>query len=184
MRVLKRAVFLDRDGVLNEAVIRNGRPYPPADVLQLRLMPEVESCLADLHQRGFLLIVVTNQPDVARGLQSRICVEEMHAVLKAQLPLDDVLVCYHDDGDRCGCRKPAPGLLIQAADKHGITLSRSFMIGDRWKDVEAGRNAGCRSVFIDYGYEEQGPQGAAFEVHSLREAVNWILDFPAPVDLV
>lgn len=138
----RKAVFLDRDGVLNEAVLRNGRPHPPADVSALRIPPDVPGLIQRLRDAGFLTIGVTNQPDVARGAQSRAAVDAINAALRAVVPLDDLLVCYHDDADACECRKPGPGLLIQAAARHGIDLGRSFMMGDRWRDVEAGRRAG------------------------------------------
>ncbi len=174
---LTRAVFLDRDGVLNEADLRNGKPHPPDSLKDLRLTPHVEECLADLKRLQFLLIVVTNQPDVARGKQSKAAVEEIHRFLASRLPIDDVYVCYHDDSDRCECRKPAPGLLLEAAQKHQIDLRHSFFIGDRWRDVEAGRRAHCQNIFIDYRYADRRPDEAAvvFMADSLRTAVDWIL---------
>ncbi len=138
----RRAVFLDRDGVLNRAIVRNGKPYPPASIEQLEIPSDVPDALQELKGHGFELIVVTNQPDVARGTQSRQMVEQMNQRLKSLLPLDDVFVCYHADQDKCTCRKPQPGLLLQAAKKLNIDLSGSFMVGDRWRDVEAGQNAG------------------------------------------
>lgn len=176
MPLCRRAVFLDRDGVLNEVFLRDGKPYPPANLTELRLTPQVEECLADLKQLGFLLIVVTNQPDVARGKQTREAVEEMHTYLASRLPIDDTYVCCHDDADRCSCRKPAPGLLLKAAQKYGIELRESYMIGDRWRDVEAGRRAQCKTLFINRGYAEKGPEiSPTFEVASLRSAVDWII---------
>jgi D-glycero-D-manno-heptose 1,7-bisphosphate phosphatase len=172
----RRAVFLDRDGVLNEVVLRGGKPYPPASLSELRLSSKVEECLADLKRLGFLLIVVTNQPDVARGTQSTEAVEEMHGFLISRLPIDDVCVCFHDDANGCNCRKPKPGLVLQAVEKHDIELRQSFLIGDRWRDIEAGHRAHCRTVFINYGYAEKGPEvTATFETNSLRNAVDWIL---------
>jgi D-glycero-D-manno-heptose 1,7-bisphosphate phosphatase len=174
--VMPRAVFLDRDGVLNEVVLRDGRPHPPASLAELRLTPQVEECLADLKRLGYLLIVVTNQPDVARGKQTKTAVEEMHAYLASRLPIDDAFVCYHDDADHCDCRKPASGLLLEAARKHGIDLRESFLIGDRWRDVEAGRRAQCKTLFINNGYAERRPDLlATFETKSLRSAVDWII---------
>jgi len=173
---MSRAVFLDRDGVLNEVVLRDGRPYPPASLAELRLMPSVDQCLADLKRLGYLLIVVTNQPDVARGKQTKAAVEEMNAFLSSRLPIDDTYVCYHDDTDHCGCRKPAPGLLLSAASKHGIKLTESFLIGDRWRDVEAGTRAQCKTLLVDYGYAERHPETRpTFQTNSLRGAVDWII---------
>lgn len=170
-----RAVFLDRDGVINRARVKNGKPYPPGNLGELEILPGVEQALARLRVAGFRLVVVSNQPDVARGLQSRAVVEEMNQWLRVRLPLDDVRVCYHDDADGCKCRKPAPGLLMDAASQLGINLSGSFMVGDRWRDVEAGRRAGCRTIFIDQGYAERQPDGHDTRVRSLTEAADWVL---------
>ena len=170
-----RAVFLDRDGVLNQALISDGKPGAPRTVDEFVIPPDRAACLEELKRRGFALIVVTNQPDVARGRQSIAVIEEMHRRLQAALPVDDVLVCFHDEADNCQCRKPRPGLLIEAQRKYDLDLSRSFLIGDRWKDVDAGHAAGCRTVFIDYNYNERGPSTEpSVRVSSLRGAVEWI----------
>ena len=170
-----RAVFLDRDGVLNAALERDGRPYPPASVAELVILPGVAGALADLKNAGFLLVVVTHQPDVARGTTTRAAVEAIHAALRAALPLDAISSCFHDDGDRCACRKPAPGLLLDAARARDVDLSRSFMVGDRWRDTEAGAAAGCRTVFVDHGWREKRPERYDAKVSSLAEAAAWIL---------
>jgi D-glycero-D-manno-heptose 1,7-bisphosphate phosphatase len=170
-----RAVFLDRDGVLNRAPVRAGRPGSPAGVEELEVLPGVPEACARLRGVGFRLIVVTNQPEVARGRLSREAVEAIHDYLRRQLPLDDIRVCYHDDSAGCECRKPKPGMLVAAAREWGIDLGSSFMVGDRWRDVEAGRRAGCRTVFIDYGYDEPRPETMDFETDSLPSAVEWIL---------
>lgn len=172
-----RAVFLDRDGVINEPVIRNGKPYPPADVHHVKLVAGAAESLQRLKEYGFLLVVVTNQPDVRRGATEKQSVDEIHAQLAAQLPIDDFFVCFHDDEDRCACRKPAPGLLMEAAEKYGISIEGSFLIGDRWRDIDAGAAAGCRTVLIDYGYQEQKSiQPPNFIALSLTSAVNWIVN--------
>ncbi len=169
-----RAVFLDRDGVLNRALVRNGRPHPPSNLSELEILPGVPEALAHLRAAGFRLIVVTNQPDVARGVQTRETVEAIHATLQAQLSLDEIRVCYHDDADGCGCRKPAPGLLLDAARDEQLDLPSCFMVGDRWRDIEAGRRAGCTTVFIDHGYAERQPADPRITVKSLAEASVWI----------
>ncbi|MSV27886.1 MAG: HAD family hydrolase [Bryobacterales bacterium] len=174
---VRRAVFLDRDGVLNHAVLVNGRPYPPRNAEDLRMVEDAAVELARLKKRGYLLIVVTNQPDVARGSQLRSEVEAMNAKIAAAMPIDDFFVCYHDDLDNCGCRKPKPGLMTQAAERYSIHLAESFLIGDRWRDVEAGSRAGCRTVWIDCGYAEQAPAVTPdARVESLAEAVHWIVN--------
>jgi D-glycero-D-manno-heptose 1,7-bisphosphate phosphatase len=171
---MARAVFLDRDGVLIRTVLRDGKPHPVASSAALELLPGVAEALCRLHAAGFLLIVVTNQPDVARGTQLRENVEAMHSRLTQELPLDEILTCYHD-GDGCDCRKPKPGALLDAARRLGIDLGRSFMVGDRWRDVEAGQRAGCTCLFIDYGYQERQPTGQHTRVVSLPAAADWIL---------
>jgi len=172
-----KAVFLDRDGVLNEPVVREGKPYPPASLDELKVYPEAAEALARLKAAGYLLIVVTNQPDVARGTTPRQSVEAINAALGQALPIDDFLVCWHDDGDACGCRKPKPGLLLEAAGRYGIDLSRSFLVGDRWRDIDAVAAAGCRTVLIDRGYRERQPEHPEdFRADSLRAAVAWVLE--------
>jgi D-sedoheptulose 7-phosphate isomerase len=173
---LRPAVFLDRDGVINRAVVRNGKPHPPAGLEEFELMPGVALVLLDLKARGFALFVITNQPDVARGTQSQAVIDAMHESLADALPIDDIFVCYHDDSDHCACRKPMPGLLLEAQRKHNIDLTRSFVVGDRWRDIDAGQAAGCKTILIDYGYKEQKPaQAPDATVKSLREAADWII---------
>lgn len=169
------AVFLDRDGVINRAIVRNGLPYPPRSVEELEVLPGVPEALARLRGAGFQLIVVTNQPDVARERQTREAVEAMHTLLCATLPIDGFQVCFHDDSDGCDCRKPKPGLLQQAARQCGIELAGSFMVGDRWRDIEAGRQAGCRTVLVEYKYAEGYTCEPDARVGSLAEAADWIL---------
>lgn len=173
---MTRAVFLDRDGVLNKTQLIAGKPHPPDHAGEVEIPSDAASALASLKEAGFLLIVVTNQPDVARGRQTRAGVEAIHQMLRSALPLDDFLVCYHDDADACNCRKPLPGLLETAAGRYGIKLGRSYLIGDRWRDIDAGSAAGCTTILIDYGYLERAPREAPdARVRSLGEAARWIL---------
>ncbi len=174
----RRAVFLDRDGVINESVVRDGKPYPPATLAELKVPPDVADALARLKAAGFRLVVVTNQPDVARGTQSRDVVESIHARLRSTLPIDEFRACFHDDVDDCECRKPKAGMLVDAAAGAGVTLSDSFMVGDRWRDIDAGHRAGCRTVFIDRHYNERRPHNPNATVRSLGEAADWILSCP------
>lgn len=172
-----RAVFLDRDGVINESIVRDGKPHPPSSIAETTVVGAARKALRELKRRGFLLLVVTNQPDVRRGTTSRENVEEIHRFLADELPLDDFFVCYHDDGDNCRCRKPKPGLLLEAAGKYDIDVKRSYLVGDRWRDIDAGVAAGCRTILIDRAYNERGPHVRPdFVASSLPEAVNWILD--------
>jgi D-glycero-D-manno-heptose 1,7-bisphosphate phosphatase len=172
---MTKAVFLDRDGVLNEAIVRNGRPYSPDTIEEMVIPPDAAAALTRLRRHGFRLIVATNQPDIARGRLTRTHVDAMNAHLRSNLPLDAIEMCVHDDADRCGCRKPEPGLLLNAAKRDGIDLAVSFMVGDRWRDIEAGRSAGCRTVLIGDGYGEAFKSQPDIKVGTLSEAVDWIL---------
>ena len=171
----RSAVFLDRDGILNRSFIRDGTPYPPDSLRDLEILPHVPEALSALKAHGYSLVVVTNQPDVARGTASRELVDSIHERLKGELDLDAIFACFHDDADECDCRKPKPGLLLLAAHNLAIDLSSSFMVGDRWRDVEAGRRAGCRTFFVDRGYRETPPSSYDFRVESLLEASGIIL---------
>jgi D-glycero-D-manno-heptose 1,7-bisphosphate phosphatase len=170
-----RAVFLDRDGVLNEAVVVDGHPHPPDSMDTLVLSDGAEEACRALRRAGVLLIVVTNQPDVARGARDRGAVDAINDELRRRLGIDDVLVCPHDDADACPCRKPRPGMLLEAARRWGIDMGRSVMVGDRWRDIQAGCAAGCATVLVESDYEEPAAVGADVVVRSLREAVPWIL---------
>jgi D-glycero-D-manno-heptose 1,7-bisphosphate phosphatase len=171
------AVFLDRDGTLNRAYLRNGVSYPPMSVEQLAILPGVPDGLAALKQVGFLLIVVTNQPDVARGALSLEVANDINAALRRSLPVIDALYsCFHDDGDGCACRKPKPGMLLDAARMHALELTRSYMVGDSWKDTVAGQAAGCATVQLRS--EASRPHDAsepAVWVDTLGQATDWIL---------
>ena len=171
-----RAVFLDRDGVINRALVHDGKPHPPRNIGELEVLPGVAEALERLHIAGFKLIVVTNQPDVTRGTQTRAAVEEINAVLQSRLPIDEFRVCYHDDADLCTCRKPQAGALLQSAQKYDIDLRASFMIGDRWRDIEAGRRAGCKTIFIDCHYVETKHIEPDYRACNLTGAADWILD--------
>jgi len=173
-RELRRAVFFDRDGVLNRPMVRSGKPYPPATLDEFEILPDAFDAVALLRKLGFELFVITNQPDVARGTQQRAVVEAMHQKLRDALGLNHFYVCYHDDGEACDCRKPKPGFLLQAAVEHHLSLPDSYMIGDRWRDVECGHAAGCKTIFIDYGYSEQLRTSPEFRVPDLRSAAGVI----------
>lgn len=171
-----RAVFLDRDGVLVVPEFRDGRSFAPRRLEDFGLYEAAKACVERLKAADYRLVVVTNQPDVGNGLVAQSVVEEMHKRLLSELPVDEIRVCYHTRSDACTCRKPRPGMLLAAAEKLGIDLSRSVMIGDRASDVDAGIAAGCRTVFIDLGYREPRPERADFIVTSLSEATEIILN--------
>jgi D-glycero-D-manno-heptose 1,7-bisphosphate phosphatase len=171
----RRAVFLDRDGVINRAIVRGRRPYPPSSLAELEVLPGVPEALRALKSAGYQLVVVTNQPDVARGTTPQAVVDSIHAWLTSFLPLDAVFTCLHDDHDQCDCRKPQPGLIARAVRELDIDRAASYLIGDRWRDIEAGRRAGCRTFFVDHDYDEPRPRTYDFRVSSLPEATGIIL---------
>jgi D-glycero-D-manno-heptose 1,7-bisphosphate phosphatase len=148
------AVFLDRDGIMNRAVIHEGRPYPPIRLEEVEILSGSLISLPRLATSGYLLIGITNQPDVARGLQSSEVVNSINTLIQSNLPVREIFVCYHDDIDNCNCRKPKPGLILQAAEKYAIDITQSWMVGDRWKDIAAGQAAGLKTIFVDYQYNE------------------------------
>jgi D-glycero-D-manno-heptose 1,7-bisphosphate phosphatase len=172
---MQRAVFLDRDGVINKAMVRGGKPYPPRNLNDLEILPGVNEAMNALHTAGWLLIVITNQPDVARGTALRSDIELINDFLQTSLPIDEFRTCYHDSVDACDCRKPLPGALLAAARIHQIDLTSSYMVGDRWRDTEAGESAGCKTIFVDYGYMEKQPEKFNHRVRSLKEAADIIL---------
>jgi D-glycero-D-manno-heptose 1,7-bisphosphate phosphatase len=172
----KRAIFLDRDGVIVVPEFRDGRSFAPTTLAAFQLYDSAPKCLQSLKDAGFLLVVVTNQPDVGKGTLSPAVLSEMHRRMRAALPIDDIQVCAHTREDACLCRKPGIGMLTTAAAAIGIALDRSYMIGDREGDIVAGRTAGCRTVFIDLEYAaEPKPKNADFVVRSLEEATDRIL---------
>jgi D-glycero-D-manno-heptose 1,7-bisphosphate phosphatase len=174
---MARAVFLDRDGVINRALERARKPYPPSSLAEFQVLPGVPEALRRLKAAGYLLVVATNQPDVGRGTMRREVVEEIHRHMLQLLPLDRVEVCFHPGGAQsdCDCRKPRPGMLLRAAREFGIDLGSSWMVGDRWRDIDCGQAAGCRTIFIDYGYAEELRARPDYRCRTLTEAADYIL---------
>ena len=170
-----RAVFLDRDGVLNANVQRDGRAVAPERLDQFQILSGAADAARRLKAAGFLLIVVTNQPDVSTGRTTLATIDAMHDELSKSMPIDEFNACYHVDADNCECRKPRPGMIIDSAKRHGIDLGASFLVGDRWRDVEAGRAAGCTTIYVDYGIAQEGPLHPDRVVKSLAEAADFIL---------
>lgn len=169
-----RAIFLDRDGVLIRNHVRDGRPYAITVGDTVEILPGVREACEAFTKLGYCLVMVTNQPEVAAGRTPRAFVEETNARLMRDLKLDDVRVCFHDDSAACTCRKPQPGMLMDAAKQLDLDLTHSIMIGDRWRDMAAGRAAGCRTVFVDCDYAEPMREPTDHVVKSLAEAVPWI----------
>lgn len=172
-----RAVFLDRDGVINRALERDAKPFPPRNLSEFEILPDVPAALKKLKAVGFLLVVATNQPDVGRGTLKQEIVEQIHAHMVSQLPIDRVEVCFHSGREipECDCRKPKPGMLRRAARELNIDLKQSWMVGDRWRDVDCGHAAGCKTIFVDCGYAEELKQQPDFIVKNLAEAAEIIL---------
>jgi D-glycero-D-manno-heptose 1,7-bisphosphate phosphatase len=169
---------LDRDGVINRALVRGGKPYPPSSLAEVEILPGVAEACARLKAAGFLLVVATNQPDVGRGTIRQEIIEAIHAHLRRELPLDRIEVCYHPGRgeSECDCRKPRPGMLRRAARELNIDLASSFMVGDRWRDIDCGHAAGCTTMLIDYDYDEALRQPPDHRVKSLFEAADIILE--------
>jgi len=152
---MRKAIFLDRDGVINKVILKDGKPFSPRKFEEFKLLDGIKKVLEGLKTEGFLNIVTTNQPDVARGIVEWETVEKMHKFIKENLPVDDIFVCPHDDDDNCQCRKPKPGMLLEASRKWDIDLKSSFIIGDSWKDIQAGKAAGCATVLLDNSYNKE-----------------------------
>lgn len=172
---MNKAVFFDRDGVINKAVVKEGKPYPPATIDELEFIDGVQEGLKQLKGLGFIIIVCTNQPDVARGKTLQSAVDVIHKHLEKILPIDEVYCCFHDDVENCHCRKPKPGMLLDAAKKWNIDLQHSFMVGDRWRDIEAGKQAGVTTILIDYNYDEKKTE-PDFTTTDFKKVINYIIN--------
>lgn len=170
----KKALFLDRDGVINKAFIRAGKSYPPSSLEEVSILEGVPEALQLSKKLGFINIVITNQPDIGTGKTTLENVEHINTFLKKELLIDDIYMCPHTDGNQCLCRKPNPGLFIEAQKKWNIDLEESFLIGDRWKDIEAGQRVGCKCFFLDYDYREKKPAPPYTSIASLLDAVHII----------
>jgi len=171
---MNKAVFLDRDGVINKAFVKNGLPFSPPSFSELKILPGVKESIKLLSKMNFVSLIVTNQPDASRGKIEKKTIIKMNDYLKDEIKLDDIFVCYHDDYDNCKCRKPKPGLILDAGKKWSIDLKNSYLVGDRWRDIEAGKSAGCKTIFIDYNYNEEKPKNPDFTTDSLLNAVHLI----------
>lgn len=171
-----KAVFLDRDGVVNRAFVRNTVPTPPRTLDEVEILSGVKESILLLKQHNFEVVIVTNQPDAERGLVTRDSVNQINELLKVKLGVNHFYTCFHDDSDKCNCRKPEPGLILEAAQDLAIDVSRSFLVGDRWRDILAGQRAGCECFFIDYNYVDKPPSLPYTRVYSLNEATQMILE--------
>jgi D-glycero-D-manno-heptose 1,7-bisphosphate phosphatase len=171
---LNRAVFLDRDGVINQAPVRNGLPFSPASIAEFKWVEGIYVLSQQIISNGFDIFCVTNQPDVGRGLQELEVVEALHQMVLDELPVKKIYACYHSGASPCGCRKPEPGLVLKAAEDFDLDLAQSWLVGDRWKDIDAGNAAGCQTVFVDYGYEEKLRSVPTYIVGTIHEVADLI----------
>lgn len=174
-----RAVFLDRDGVINKVILKDGKPYSPRKIDEFVINDGIKEVVQHLKERGFKVFIVSNQPDLARGEITQDVLDTMTQKVKSEIPIDDIYICPHDDHHKCSCRKPRPGMLLQAAQKWGIDLTGSFLIGDTWKDMEAGKACGCKTILLDACYNQDAH--CDLRVKSLSEAVSIILEKSKPI---
>lgn len=170
----RAAVFFDRDGVLAIPEFRDGRSFAARHLADFAIYPDAQESVLRIKNLGAIAVVVTNQPDVGNGLVGQAVVEGMHERLRRMVPVDAVYACFHTHADGCACRKPKPGMLLDASNDLDIDLSRSVIVGDRASDVAAGHEAGCRAVFIERGYRDEDSAGADWVAANLTEAVDHI----------
>lgn len=171
---MRPAAFLDRDGVLNKLVVRNGRAGSPRTSEEFALLPGVVLAVKVLRRAGLLVVVVTNQPDVARGFLTPVELERVHERLRQLVSVDAIYTCLHDDEHGCSCRKPKPGLLLRASKELGISLRTSYLVGDSWKDIAAGQGAGCKTFLVRTPDNNSTDIGADRVVPTLQVAAELI----------
>ena len=175
---MRKAAFLDRDGVLNLTPLMDGVPKPPSYPSEVEILSGVFEAIQLIKMHNYLPVVITNQPDVARGSRTKEQIEAINLHIGSRLQIDHFYTCFHDDIDQCKCRKPAAGLIYQAAIELQLDVSRSFLVGDRWRDIAAGQAAGCECYFIDYSYPEKQPDLPYLKVLSLLDAVQTAIGAP------
>ena len=156
--VTDKAIFLDRDGIINRAVVLDRKPYAATRLKEVFVVEGIKDLIKRWHDENYLVIVLSNQPDIANHVVSKSKVDKINNYLKSQVLFDDVFVCPHNDKDNCDCRKPKTGLFMQAVQKYPINFSKSYVIGDRWRDIESGNAVGCKTIFVDYDYNEKKPE--------------------------
>ena len=172
---MNKAVFLDRDGVINKPIIIDGKCYAPRLLKDFKILPKVKSDIKKLKNKGFKVFVITNQPDIGNKLLKKKTLNEMHSLLKAKVPIDKIYFCPHTRNDRCKCRKPKPGMIIKASNDSKIRLKESYVVGDRKTDIDAGLKVGCKTIFVNNNYYEKKPTKQEKTVKSLHTAVKYIL---------
>ena len=170
----KKGIFFDRDGVINKSLILNNKPYPPKSLKDFEFFENIEKTLEQVRKSGFMSFIFTNQPDVARGALGKDKIEEINKYIYSKLPINKIYCCYHDDKDNCECRKPKAGMLYEAAKEFDVDLKKSFVVGDRWRDIDAGNLAGCKTIFIDYGYSEKLKTKPDYTINKIDEIIDLI----------
>jgi len=169
-----KALFWDRDGVLNKIIMRDGKPSSPWRIEEFEILPDVKRCLEKTKEMGFLNIVFTSQPDISRGFLKTEELEKMHRIISKTLSVDEIKFCPHDDKDNCECRKPKPGLIVEAVKKWSIDLDKSYVVGDSWKDIKAGKSVGCKTFLLRKKYNKDYKEDYDFEINSLKQMVEII----------
>lgn len=172
--ITHRAVFFDRDGVINEVILRDGQPVSPRRLEDFVFKDGIRDVVHQLKSAGYKVIVISNQPDLARGHITQEILDRMSQKMREEISIDDIFICPHDDHHQCSCRKPNPGMILQAAEKWGLDLKTSYFVGDTWKDMEAGKTAGCQTILVDAIYNRE--VHSDFRVKSLAEATSIILN--------
>lgn len=172
---MNKAIFIDRDGVVNKSIVIDGKPHAPLNFSDFKILNGVEEALNNFKKQGFLTFIITNQPNIK--LKNRtlniVELELMHNYLLENFYVTKIYVCSHINEDNCRCRKPKIGNLLLASKEFNIDLSKSFFVGDRWQDVECAHNANIKTCFfIDYKYNEKRPVNKYFQVNSLLEVSN------------
>jgi D-glycero-D-manno-heptose 1,7-bisphosphate phosphatase len=164
-----KAIFFDRDGVLNKTLLKNGKPYAPRNIKDFKIISDAYSILSYLKSLNYLMFVVTNQPDVGNGYMDKIIVEEMHEMILDQLPIQEIFTCYHSQKDNCSCRKPKTGMLEKAHKKFNLNIKDCFIVGDRFSDIEAGQKFKFQTVMIGTGYGEKPLAKPDFNIDKLED---------------
>ena len=175
--VKRKCVFLDRDGVINVPIFKDGRSFAPILFDDFEIYPSAYDACQMLKKAGYLIVVITNQPDVGNGKASKSEIERMNQYLKSEELVDDIFICYHSQDEQCVCRKPKAGMIFQALEKYSIDLGASFLVGDRKSDIEVAVSVNCKSIFIDHDYDEVKPVAQNITLKSLKEAAEYILRF-------
>jgi len=169
-----KAIFIDRDGVINRVIMRDGKPSSPWKLEEFEILPDVKECLKAFKKMGFLNIIFTSQPDISRGSLKMEELKKMHKVISETLLVDEIKFCPHDDKDNCSCRKPKPGLILDAVKKWSIDLDKSYVVGDSWKDIGAGKSAGCKTFLLRREYNKNYQKDYDFEISNLKQMVEII----------